>query len=276
MEVGEVLATLKRHLGAAGDDPLFEGLVAGTATMPVTGVATCAAPSLAVLRRAAADGCNLVLADGHPFYSYDAAWIAKGAADAIAHAPVTIAKADYMRRASLAVIRLPSAWAVAMPAAGSLSLATWLELGAGVPAPGGGDFAVVAVPRTTLGALARRIGRRGAFDGIRLIGDTTEPVGRVAIANGLVTPKRMAAMLADPDVDAILCGEVIEWEAAPYFQDARAAGRRGGLILTGFAASQEPLAGALARWASQVLPQTRVMPFAQDVPIRTLAAGAAR
>jgi putative NIF3 family GTP cyclohydrolase 1 type 2 len=77
MEVGEVLATMKRHLGAAGDDPPFEGLVAGSATMPVTGVATCAAPSLDVLRRAVADGCNLLLADGHPFYTYDAAWIAK-------------------------------------------------------------------------------------------------------------------------------------------------------------------------------------------------------
>jgi hypothetical protein len=111
MEVGEVLAALKRHLGAAGDDPPFEGLVAGSATMPVTGVATCAAPSLDVLRRAVADGCNLLLADGHPFFTYDAAWITKGATDAIAHAPVTMAKADYVRRAGLAVIRLPSAWA---------------------------------------------------------------------------------------------------------------------------------------------------------------------
>lgn len=129
MEVGEVLATMKRHLGAAGDDPPFEGLVAGSATMPVTGVATCAAPSLDVLRLAVADGCNLLLADGHPFYTYDAAWIAKGATDAIAHAPVTMAKADYMRRAGLAVIRLPSAWTMARPALGSVSLATWLELG---------------------------------------------------------------------------------------------------------------------------------------------------
>lgn len=125
-----------------------------------------------------------------------------------------------------------------------------------------------------MGALARRIGDRGRFDGIRLIGDTAGPVKRVAIANGLVTPKRMAAMLADPDVDAIVCGEVVEWEAGPYFQDARAAGRRCGLILTGFAASQEPLADALARWASQILPQTRVVPFAQDVPVHTLAAEA--
>lgn len=175
MEVGEVLAALKRHLGAAGDDPPFEGLVAGSATMPVTGVATCAAPSLDVLRRAVADGCNLLLADGHPFFTYDAAWITKGATHAIAHAPVTMAKADYMRRAGLAVIRLPSAWAAAMSAVGSVSLATWLGLGPGVPVPSGGDFVIVG--------------------------------------------------------------------------------------------------GALARWVSQILPQTRVVPFAQDVPVHTLAAG---
>lgn len=161
-----------------------------------------------------------------------------------------------------------------MPTAGAVSLATWFELGPGVPAPGGGDFAIAQFARTTLGALARRIGHRGRFDGIRLIGDTADPVRRVAIANGLVTPKRMAAMLANAKVDAIVCGEFVEWEAGPYFQDARAAGRRCGLVLTGFAASQEPLAGALARLASQILPQTRVVPFAQDVPVHTLAAGA--
>ena len=111
MEVGEVLATMKRHLGVAGDDPPFEGLVAGSATMPVTGVATCAAPSLDVLRRAV----------------------------------------------------------------GLVSLATWLGLGPGVPVPSGDDFVIVG--------------------------------------------------------------------------------------------------GALARWVSQILPQTRVVPFAQDVPVHTLAAG---
>lgn len=274
MQAGDVIARLKAALSAPTDDAKYEGVVVGDVNATITGLATCAMPSIEVLRRAAAARCNLLIADGHPLYTYDAMWAGlPGTAEGIAKSPVAQAKKALMADHGIVVVRYPTAWATARPGSGGIALASALTLTGAVAAPGGGDFALASVPATTLAGLARTAARRSAIDGIRLIGDGALPVRRVAIADGLVTPARMRAMLADPRVDAVIGGEVCEWEAGPYFHDAITAGRRAGLILLGFDASKEPLADAMAAWA-RPLAQMPVTALTQREPIRTVAAGA--
>ena len=68
-------------------------------------------------------------------------------------------------------------------------------------------------------------------------------------------------MLSDPDVDAVIGGEVVEWEGGPYFEDVIGSGRKAGLMLLGFASSREPLADSLASWVAEVV---------ADVPVTTV------
>src|SRR5260370_14387705 len=64
--------TAELMLRAAMGDPMttaiYEGLCAGNSQSPVRGIAVCYAPTVDVLRRAAAERKNLILSREHPFF----------------------------------------------------------------------------------------------------------------------------------------------------------------------------------------------------------------
>jgi hypothetical protein len=49
---------------------MWEGFCAGSTHWPVRGVVVCYAPTLDVLRRAAAEGKTLIVTREHPFYMH--------------------------------------------------------------------------------------------------------------------------------------------------------------------------------------------------------------
>lgn len=276
MQISDAIAQLNTALRAKPDTPL-EGVVAGVPSGTLRGIATCFSPSFEVLNKAAAAGCNLVLCDAHPFYLYDPLWSSlPGVKQAVANAPATLTKRKLIDEAEIVILRLHSAWMAANPTSAARALAAVLKLTV-VGEGNGDDFVLCDLPATTAAQLARRL----PADGVRMIGDESWKVRRVAVLPGMATPSRLGRALRDPAVDAVIAGEVIEWEGGPYMLDVQATGRKCALLLGGFAATMEPDARHWADWAKATLAGVPVAafaetaPFIRSVPVNRDALGAA-
>ena len=126
-----------------------------------------------------------------------------------------------------------------------------------------GDPRRYDVPATTVqqlaGALAKALDSRG---GIRVVGEPTTSVRRIGILPGSTPIQASLEMM--PAVDAVVAGEVREWEGVEYARDVVAAGGRKALILVGRIVSEEPGMRACAAWLEAV---------ARGLPVTHIAAG---
>jgi len=253
MKIGDMLETLTSRLGWKADTPL-EGLITGSPDMLVSGISTCGMPSVDVLRRTIAAKRNVILCDGHPFYHYDIFWSSlPGLRETIKKLPEAALKHRMIEDAGIAIIRVHSAWQATQPTSAARSLARGLNIP--VAKNGAGqDFVIGDIPDTSVARLARHI----PGDGKRLIGNRDWPVSRVAIIPGMATPARLGAALRDQAVNAVIAGEVIEWEGGPYMIDVQGTGRKCALLLMGFANSLDPDAATVAQWARENFPDMSV------------------
>ena len=69
-----------------------------------------------------------------------------------------------------------------------------------------------------------------------------------------------------PGVDAIVAGEVREWETVEYARDAVHSNKARGLILVGRVVSEEPGMRALATWLGSIVPEVRAGHIAAGDP----------
>lgn len=244
--------------------PDREGRVAGE-DIEVRGIAVSYAASLRVLQHAVESGCNLLIADTHPYYFYDPLWSGvPGAEEAVMGSAMVARKVQFIGDNGLAVVRLKSAWEAFRPLAGALDLADRIGWTASGDTP---DFVVCDVPTETLTGQAREIRERTGAGAIRIIGDGSLSVSRVALSPGLLTPEKLARILRSTSVQAVVTGEVIEWEAGPYMQDAITAGAPAALLQIGFACSMEPGSTRLADWVRAAVPNIPVVRMESGDPI---------
>jgi hypothetical protein len=91
--------------------------------------------------------------------------------------------------------------------------------------------------------------------GIRVMGDPRTQVRTIGLLPGS-TPIQ-AALRTLPGVDAIVAGEVREWETVEYVRDTLTTGGKKGLILVGRIVSEDPGMQVCARWLTTILPEVR-------------------
>jgi putative NIF3 family GTP cyclohydrolase 1 type 2 len=222
-------------------DRLRGTIVAGDPAIPIAGIATTFTATTDVLRRAAEAKRNLVLTCEPPW------WTRKS----VAANPIVRAKQDLVAKHNISVglLRRPD-----LQFAGLSKALGWTD-------PQGIYF---RRPSITFGALARDVAAKLHINAMRVIGDPAIRVSKVALTHGMITTPELAKVLQEPEVDAVVIGEPVEWEASPYFQDVIASGQKKGLIVLGLQASQEPGARETAAWI-----KTQV----QEVPVQFLPAG---
>jgi putative NIF3 family GTP cyclohydrolase 1 type 2 len=114
------------------------------------------------------------------------------------------------------------------------------------------------LPPTPLAALAREVGERCGGQVVRVTGDPKLMCRRVATSMGCAAWEGQRRLLADPEVDVLICGESREWEACEWTRDAAAMGMKKGLIQLGHANSEEPGMAYLAEWLRPRLPGVSV------------------
>lgn len=279
----ELVDRIKAQIGVAWKPETVDGLKIGDPSAVVTGIVTTAMASLAVLRQAVEAGANVVVSSQPTFYAkVDARTppVPRGPgggppgggpaggpppatpppAPAAPADPVFAAKNAFIDTHKLVVVRLYDHWKLREPDPQAIGLAQ--AMGWTTP-QAGADARRYDIPATTVAALVASLGKNLRVNGgLRIVGDPTTSVRRIGLLPGS-TPIQAALKLL-PEVDAVVAGEVREWESVEYARDVVAAGRRKALILVGRVLSEDPGMRVCADWLKTVAP---------GVPVRHIAVG---
>lgn len=255
LPASEVIDRLRKQIGVEWKTETVDGVKAGDASTPVTGIVTTSLASMAVLQQAVAAGANLVIACEPTFYS-------RSDTPTPATDPVVAAKTAFIADKRLVVFRLRDHWRLRNPdplAQGLGDALGWATHRAS------DDPSRYQIPATTLRAVAEHAKRRlGVRGGLRVIGAPETPVRTVAVLPGS-TPIA-ASVAALPQVDVVIAGEVREWESTEYARDVIDAGNRKGLILVGRIVSEDPGMQVCAEWLKGFVPEVSVRHIAAGDP----------
>jgi putative NIF3 family GTP cyclohydrolase 1 type 2 len=261
MTVQQVIDRVRTRAGADGKSDTVDTIKAGDPATVVTGIVTTALATMDVLKEAARVKANLVITCEPTFHSRaDRPVPAPGRGGApVAPDPIVTAKADFIAANGLVVWRFSDGWKRQQPDPFARGLGETL----GWTRVNGNDPADVTIPETTLERLTRHVkDRLDARGGVRVVGDPTLRVRRVALLPG--TTAIGAALRAFADADVVVAGEVREWESVEYARDLRDAGEKKALVLLGRILSEDPGMNACARWLRTVI---------RDVNARWIPAG---
>ena len=260
----EIVDRLKEKLGIEWKADGVDTFKAGDPMTPVKGIATSAMATLDVLKQAVKAGANFVITCEPTFYSRSDTAAPSGGRRGVPAAPDPIftAKNEFIRKNQLIVWRFSDHWRQRIPDPLSIGLADTLGWG---KLRAKDDPRRVDIPRTTLEALVsdlkRKLDSRG---GIRVVGDPKLTVAKIGLLPG--TTAVQSALGLFPSVDAIIAGEVREWETVELARDQVTAGERKSLVLLGRVVSENPGMNECAKWLKDVVPEIRTTWIPVDDP----------
>jgi len=274
----DLLDRITAQIAVAWKAETVDGLKAGDPSTAVTGIVTTAMASLGVLKRAVEAGANVVVTSQPTFYAKADTRTPPvprgpgggppGAAPAAPPPPpaaappdaVYTAKNAFIDQHKLVVIRLNEHWKLRDPDPQAVGLAQAMGWTKHQVA---GNAKRYDVPALTVDALVAALRKNlGVAGGIRVVGDPKTSLRRIGLLPGS-TPIQASLELM-PEVDAIVAGEVREWESVEYARDQVAAGNRKALILVGRISSEDPGMRVCADWLKTVAP---------GVPVRHIGVG---
>ena len=252
----DIVDRIRKNAGVEWKADTADTFKAGDPATAVTGVVTTAMATLNVLSLAVKAGANFVITCEPTFYGRADSHTpprARGATSPASPDPVFSAKKDFIEKNKLVVWRFSDHWRLHRPDPFAVGLADamgWSKFRAA------DDPARVSIPAVTLDALARALKRNlNARGGIRVVGDPSTKVQRIALLPG-TTPIH-TSLKTLPGVDAIVAGEVREWESIEYARDAVTAGQQKGFIVLGRVLSEEPGMNVCAQWLRTLVPEVR-------------------
>ncbi|KAA6457936.1 hypothetical protein DYQ86_21465 [Acidobacteria bacterium AB60] len=256
MTTWELVNRIHSALGERHPDAMDEGILTGGDEDTVTGILVANEPSVETLRLAVSAGKNCILCREHPYYLFGE-YLAVGLAEALRDDPVLQAKRQFIQDHRLLIIRLAALWDTARPKWFSAALAR--KLGWEPQAAEPGDQWTTAccnIPATTLEELAHFVSARLAARNLRMVGEPTRSIKRVAVIHGFSYPTLVLShALQDPAVDCILTGATPEVDhCTTYIRDAITAGRNISLVQVGYEKSDYPGAVELTGWLKSILP----------------------
>jgi putative NIF3 family GTP cyclohydrolase 1 type 2 len=250
----EIVDRIKQNIGNEWKTDTVDTFKAGDPTTRINGIVVTAMATMPVLRQAAAAGANFVITCEPTFYSKsDAAAPPAGRRGGPPAPPdlVLAAKNEFIKNNGLVIWRFSEHWRQHKPDPFCIGLADALGWGKRRAAE---DPSRLSVSATTLAALASEVkSKLKARGGIRVIGDRQLKVQKIGLLPG-TTPIQSALTLL-PDVDAVIAGEVREWESVEYARDKIAAGEKKSLILLGRVVSEDPGMNVCAQWIKTLVPE---------------------
>lgn len=220
---------------------LVDGFRAGDGDAELRGVVVTARASTAVLHRAATLGANLVISRQAFLGDSQDRPVTKPE-------PALAQKLAFIEASGLTVLRLQDPRLGTEGAAITEALARAIGLTRPLHGLNPANGLVYRTPPLTLGEIVRRTKAATGSNAIRLIGNPATKVAGLAMATETNRPNALTPLLARPDVNLLIAGEVHETETAAYVLDAIALGQKKALLLAGSIAMEEPPAKRLAEW----------------------------
>jgi putative NIF3 family GTP cyclohydrolase 1 type 2 len=252
----EVVDRIKQKIGVGWKTETLDTFKAGDPATSVNGIVAAAMATMPVLRQAVKAGANLVITCEPTFYSKtDAAVPPAGRRGGPPPPldPVFAAKTEFIKNNGLVIWRFSDHWRQRKPdplAIGLTDALGWSKF----RAPD--EAAHVTIPVTALDPLASDLKRKlNVRGGIRVVGDPRLKVQKIGLLPG--TSSIQAALQLLPGVDAVIAGEVREWESVEYVHDKLAAAEKKGLILLGRVVSEDHGMNVCAQWVKAIVPEVR-------------------
>ncbi len=255
LTAADVVERLRQHRGETWREGGLDGFVAGDPQVIVKGIAVTAMPDVPTLRRAVAQGCNMIVSVESPFYARP--YVVSGASAAsgpnqtverLQADPTYAGKLAFIAQNRLAIYRLSDN--LGTPGTHPLieGIAQAMRWGAYRSPAGTGRF---DIPRGSLAALSRSLKRRlGINGGMRVIGQGDHSVSRVLVAPGRIDPVAIVKLL--PEVDVLVAGDLREWELVEYFHDSWETNQPKALIAVGRIMSEQPGMLTAASWLRSI------------------------
>lgn len=163
------------------------------------------------------------------------------------------AKNESITTHNLVVWRVSDHWRLRTPnpfATGLIDALEWTRYRAT------GDPSTVTVPAITLDRLVEDVHRKlNARGGMRIVGNPRLRIRRIGVLPGSVPIQTTLTVL--PAVDAVIAGEIREWESSEYARDMVNEGLPKALILLGRTQSEDPGMKACAQWLETIAPEVR-------------------
>jgi putative NIF3 family GTP cyclohydrolase 1 type 2 len=231
----------------------------GDPSQPVTGIVTTFLATQAVLEEAVELDANLIITHEPTFYNHldEVEWLEGD--------PVYAAKRQFIDDNGLVVWRFHDYWHMHRPdgiLTGVLKALGWdSSVDAAYPP-------VFDVPAMTLDVLAVFLKDKLGIDTVRVVGAPDLVCQRVCFAVGAGGGRGQIHGLSQEGVDAIVCGEINEWETCEYTRDAVLQGRSKGLIVLGHAKSEEAGMEWLVKWLAPLVPGVPVTHVPAGDPFR--------
>ncbi len=264
----DIVDRIRTSVGVEWRADTADTFKAGDPSTAVTGIVTTSLATIDVMKRAVNAGANMIITSGPTFYSRadrpaPPAGRGRGAAAPPPPDPVFTAKNEFIKANNLVVWRFGDHWRLRTPDPFTTALIDTLGWG-GRGRPSGGpspDRATdgprtVTVPSIALDRLVDDVsGRLNARGGMRIVGDRQLRIRRIGFLPGSVPIQTTLALL--PRVDALIAGEIREWESSEYARDTVTEGLPRALILLGRTLSEDPGMKACAEWLQTIVPDVR-------------------
>jgi putative NIF3 family GTP cyclohydrolase 1 type 2 len=248
----QIVTLIQQHSGVPWAGQTVDTFKAGNPDTPLTGIATTMMATFDVLRRAAAERANLIITHEPTFYSHEDETQSFEAAND----PVWREKEAFVTEHHLVVWRFHDHWHTRRPdgiLSGMADALHWKHYErADVPN-------LFVLPQMTLRQLARSIQDRIGIKVLRVVGNPDLEVTKVALVPGAAGTQRHLQFLRRDDVEALVIGEVPEWETIEYVTDAAAQGRNKALILMGHIPSEQAGMANCAAWLKTFIPGVPVI-----------------
>ena len=255
LTAGEVIDRIKKQVGVPWRDKTVDKLLTGSPDTAVRGIATTMMATLDVVERCVAQGRNMIVTHETPFYLH------QDITDDIKDDAVLHYKLDFCRKNNIAIFHFHDHWHARHPdgiAQGMIDQLGWQKHVTDPANPK--KLAFDGVP---LAKLAQEMQTRLNARTMRVLGDPSLQVKRVATSWGYCGREGGIKIFSQPDVDLLICGETREWELVEYCQDSIKCGNKKALIVVGHVLSEQ---------GGMILCRDWMKPFIPEVPIEFVAA----
>lgn len=245
----EIIGQMKLHLTCAWSAETVDTFKSGNPYDKVTGIATCMFANMETLRKAVANGCNLIIAHEPTFYNH------LDNTDFLKNDPVYLQKLDYINKHKLIIFRFHDHWHQTSPDGiymGMVNKLGWKENQT--------DQSMVyfKFAAQTLQQFAQKLQEKLAGSQLRIIGDPNLKFTNVALAVGAPGSQSHINLINNPFTEVLVAGEAQEWETYQYVLDASMLGMKKAAIFTGHIPSEEYGMDYCATWLKT---------FIKDIPV---------
>jgi putative NIF3 family GTP cyclohydrolase 1 type 2 len=251
-----IIERIQKNVGVPWSQSTVDTFKAGDPNTLVTGIAVTMMATLDVIQRAAASGKNLVITHEPTFYSH----LDQTGDVEQRHDTVLANKQAFIRDHHMVIWRFHDHWHRRNPdgiQAGMAHALGWDKFQNPTNAH------LFTIPETTVATLAESVKRRLDIMALRVVGDPKMRVTKIGMIPGAAGSVNHIKMLERDDVEALLIGEVPEWETVEYVADAVTEHTRKALLLLTHIPSEQVGMEECARWLKA---------FVTEVPVEFVPA----